>query len=235
MKKDFITNKWWYGVGSIILPETQFMFLRLCIHAHVPNICTASKALRFWAQTTLWFKGPTTSSSKPQLSSKQDCKNLRQINLWIFGLESKQLLPHLTSCALMGWAWIHSICRASLGPATLCWSQFRTDPAPTLPWAKKHMAEALLPTLQQNIGTCTHVSRLICDLCCPKNEWRMLETNRNVRSSKWRVPTHFFLVWYGAWSSQYWRDWRNQSTACTKLLSAGLGSRLGIWGKTKAI
>jgi hypothetical protein len=24
---------------------------------------------------------------------------------------------------------------------------------------------------------------LICDLCCPKNEWRMLETNRNVRSS----------------------------------------------------
>ena len=39
------------------------------------------------------------------------------------------------------------------------------------------------PTLQQNIGTCTHVSRLICDLCCPKNEWRMLETNRNVRSS----------------------------------------------------
>jgi hypothetical protein len=106
VKKDFITNKWWYGVGSIILPEKQFMFLRLCIHAHVPNICTASKALRFWAQTTLWFKGPTTSSSKPQLSSKQDCKNLRQINFWIFGLESKQLLPHLlTSCALMGWAW----------------------------------------------------------------------------------------------------------------------------------
>ena len=69
----------------------------------------------------------------------------------------------------------------------LCWSQW-TDPAPTLPWAKKHMAEALLPTNPSAehrywFHMFHDVSRLICDFCCPKNEWRMLETNRNVRSS----------------------------------------------------
>lgn len=152
--------------------------------------CTCAKYMYGFQVTKIlspnhaMIQGPNYILIKPQLSPKQDCKNPRQINFWIFGLESKQLLPHLlTFFALMGHGL--SICRTC--NLALCWSQFRTDPAPNLhePNEPRNtwLRHCFPPTLQQNIGTCTHVSRLICDLCCPKNEWRMPETNRNVRSS----------------------------------------------------